>query len=102
MLDIDAVSSEQAEQRVGQLIHWRYGTGWGAARRVLGTFLLPKLADAAHFGALVAAEQTMLPALDVAPPDTEWDAQQVTVDARHHLVYSVATRLAYRWLDRHN
>lgn len=100
VLDIDDFRSDEAEQRFGQLVHWAYGTGWGAARGALGTFLHPLLADAAHLGTVWGAEQVMLPALDVAPPATEWGAEEVAVDAWHHLVYVAATGVAYRWLDR--
>ena len=37
----------------------------------------------------------MLPALDVAPPLTEWGAQEVAIDAFHHIVYAIATGVAY-------
>lgn len=99
VLDIEEFRSEDAEQRFGQLVHWGYGTGWGAARGVLATFLPPLAADAGHLAALWGSEQVMLPTLDVAPPATEWGAQEVAVDAWHHLVYVAATGLAYRWLD---
>jgi hypothetical protein len=39
ILDIERFTSEEAEQRFGQLVHWAYGTGWGAARGILGTML---------------------------------------------------------------
>jgi len=42
----------------------------------------------------------MLPALGVAPPLTEWGAEEVAVDALHHLVYAGATGIAYLLLDR--
>lgn len=100
VLDIDEFSSEDAEQRFGQLVHWGYGTGWGAVRGVLGSSLPPAMADAGHFTALWGSEHVMLPTLDVAPPATEWGAEEIAVDAWHHLVYVVATGLAYRWLDR--
>jgi hypothetical protein len=99
VLDIGGFTSEDAEQRFGQLVHWAYGTGWGAVRGVLGTVLPPAVADAAHFAAVWGSEQVMLPALEVAPPATEWGAEEVAVDAWHHAVYILATGLAYRWLD---
>lgn len=102
VLDIEEFTSEEAEQRFGQMVHWGYGTGWGAARGVLGTFLPPTLADAGHLTAVMGAEQVVLPRLDVAPPATEWGAQEVAIDAWHHLVYVAATGLAYRWLDQRN
>jgi hypothetical protein len=99
VLDIERFTSEEAEQRFGQLVHWAYGTGWGAARGILGTVMRPAAADAAHFVALWGTEQVMLPALEVAPPATEWGAKEIAVDAWHHAVYIVATGVAYRWLD---
>jgi hypothetical protein len=42
----------------------------------------------------------MLPALEVAPPLTEWGAKEIAVDALHHLVYAAATGAAYSLLDR--
>jgi hypothetical protein len=102
VLGIAEFSSEEAEQRFGQLVHWGYGTGWGGVRGVLGSFLPPAMADAGHFAALWGSEHVMLPTLDVAPPATEWGAEEVAVDAWHHLVYIAAAGIAYRWLDRRN
>lgn len=100
VLGIDGFTSDEAQERFGQLVHWGYGTGWGAARGVFGTVLPPAVADVAHFGAVWGAEQVMLPALDVAPPATQWGAEEVAIDAWHHFVYIAATGLAYRWFDR--
>ncbi len=41
----------------------------------------------------------MLPALDVAPPASEMEPVELAIDACHHLVYAVATGLAYRALE---
>jgi hypothetical protein len=57
------------------------------------------MADAGHFVALRGSEHVMLPTLDVARPATEWGAEEVAVDAWHHLVCVVSTGLASRWLD---
>jgi hypothetical protein len=40
----------------------------------------------------------MLPALGVSPPLWEWGATEIAIDAGHHVVYSVATSLAYEAL----
>jgi hypothetical protein len=80
-------------------VHWLYGTGWGVARGVLDAAgVRPGAATAAHGGALWASEQVMLPALGVAPPLWEWGAAEVAIDAAHHVVYTVATSLAYEAL----
>lgn len=54
-------------------------------------------ADAAS--EVYGTEQVMLPALDGAPPATEWGAEEVAIDAWHHLVYGLATGAAYELLD---
>jgi hypothetical protein len=42
----------------------------------------------------------ILPALDVAPPVTMWGGREVAIHAWHHLVYVVATGVAYEMLER--
>jgi hypothetical protein len=92
---------EEGEARFSTLVHWGYGTGWGAVRGLVGTTGLEgPAAAAAHFGAVWGAEQVMLPALDVAPPFWTWGAKEVGIDAFHHLVYATATSVAYSVLDR--
>ena len=36
----------------------------------------------------------------MAPPAWEWGAQDIAVDALHHVVYLAATDIAYAALDR--
>jgi hypothetical protein len=92
---------EKEEARFATLVHWGYGTSWGAARGLIGAAgLRGARAEAAHFGAVWGTEQVVLPALDVAPPFWEWGAKEVIIDAFHHLVYVSATGIAYRLLDR--
>ncbi len=92
---------EEGEARFSTLVHWGYGTGWGAVRGLVGTAGLEgPAAAAAYFGAVWGAEQVMLPALDVAPPFWTWGAKEVGIDAFHHLVYATATSVAYSVLDR--
>ncbi len=92
---------EEGEARFSTLVHWGYGTGWGAVRGLVGSAGLEgPAAAAAHFGAVWGAEQVMLPALDVAPPFWTWGAKEVGIDAFHHLVYATATGAAYAVLDR--
>lgn len=91
--------SEKA--RFSSIVHWGYGTSWGAVRGLIGAAGLRGLrANAAHLGAVWGAEQAMLPALGVAPPFWEWGAKEVASDAFHHLVYASATGAAYALLDR--
>lgn len=101
VLGIDSFSDDAAEQRFSQLVHWGYGTGWGAARGLLRAVgLRPRQATIGHFVLVYGGEQVMLPALDVSPPATQWGPTEVAIDAWHHLVYVGTTGLAYEWLAR--
>lgn len=92
---------ERGEARFATLVHWGYGTGWGAVRGLVGAAgLKGPAAAAAHFGAVWGSEQVMLPTLGVAPPFWTWGAKEVGIDAFHHLVYAAATSAAYAALDR--
>ena len=92
---------QSEEARFSSIVHWGYGTSWGAVRGLIGAAGLRGLrANAAHLGAVWGTEQAMLPALGVAPPFWEWGAKEVAIDAFHHLVYAGATGAAYALLDR--
>jgi hypothetical protein len=92
---------QSEEARFSSIVHWGYGTSWGAVRGLIGAAGLRGLrANATHLGAVWGAEQAMLPALGVAPPFWEWGAKEVASDAFHHLVYASATGAAYALLDR--
>ena len=92
---------EASEARFSNVVHWGYGTMWGAPRGLLAAAgLSGPAATAAHLAAVWGSEQVMLPALGVTPPLTEWGAKEVAIDAFHHLVYATATGVAYSFLDR--
>lgn len=92
---------EQGEHRFNNLVHWAYGTSWGAVRGALGAAGVKGApAAAAHLGAVWGAEQVVLPATGAGAPATEWGATEVAIDLWHHAVYAVACTLAYAWLDR--
>ena len=94
-------TGESEQARFSNLVHWGYGTSWGAVRGLIDAAGLEgKEAAAAHFLALWGSEQVMLPALGVAPPFWQWGAKEVAIDAFHHLVYAGATGVAYVALDR--
>jgi hypothetical protein len=92
---------EQGERRFNTLVHWGYGTGWGAARGVFAAIGLSGVpATLAHLGVVWGGEQMALPATGAAPPATQWGTSEVAIDLWHHIVYVGATTLAYGWLDR--
>ena len=92
---------QKQEARFSNIVHWGYGTSWGAVRGLIAAAGLrgPRAAGV-HFGAVWGGEQVMLPALGVAPPLWEWGVEEVAIDALHHLVYAGATSAAYALLDR--
>lgn len=94
-------ADEDQEEKVNNLLHWAYGTAWGAARGLLSAAGLgPAVATGAHFGLVWGSAAAMLPALRIAPPPTEWSLEEIVTDAWHHLVYALAAGAAYEALDR--
>lgn len=92
---------EAGQKRFANLVHWGYGTGWGAVRGVLAALGLPApAATAAHLAIVWGAEQVMLPGLEVTPPLTQWGTKEVAADTWHHLVYAAAAGTAYELLER--
>ncbi len=92
---------DAAKARFSNLVHWAYGTSWGGYRGLLAGLGLPgPAATGAHLATVWGSELVMLPALDVAPPVSEWGGTEIAIDGWHHLVYVTATALAYRFLDR--
>lgn len=91
---------EDGQARFSNIIHWSYGTSWGAARGVIDAMgLTGTTAAAAHFAAVWGSAQVMLPALDVAPLAWEMPPKELAIDAFHHAVYAGATSLAFAALD---
>jgi hypothetical protein len=100
LLSVEPVG-EAERQRFSNLVHWTYGTLWGAFRGLLAALgLSGPPAAAAHLAAVWGTELVMLPALGVTPPATEWGAGEVAIDAWHHVVYVTATAIAYNLVDR--
>ncbi|MGB9376368.1 MAG: hypothetical protein WCB04_02535 [Mycobacteriales bacterium] len=94
-------ADEQDKERFGTAVHWGYGTGWGAVRGVLAALGLRGVgATGVHLGLLWGSEIVLLPALDVAPPITDWEPEEVAIDALHHVVYAVVTAMTFELLDR--
>jgi hypothetical protein len=96
VLGIRSFEDGVAQARFNDLSHWGYGTGWGVVRGLLDAAgLPPRTATAAHGAAIWGSAQVALPALDIAPPSVFWPKEEIAIDAFHHLVYAVATGLAY-------
>lgn len=99
-LGIEEFENAAAERRFSNLVHWGYGTGWGVVRGLLrAAGAPPGLATAGHFAAIWGSSLVTLPVLDVAPPVTMWGGTEIAIDVWHHMVYVVATGVAYEALD---
>lgn len=93
-------TSEQARERLSTLVHWSYGTGWGAVRGLIGAAgIAGPGAAVLHFLLVWGAELVTLPALGVAPPPWEWGSEELAIDMLHHGVYVTTTSLAYAALE---
>jgi hypothetical protein len=93
----------EGRARFATVVHWTYGTAWGAARGLLDVAgLRGAPAAAGHFIFVWGAAQVMLPALDVAPPAWKSQRTEVGIDVLHHAVYAVGTGLAFAALQQHS
>jgi len=93
----------QGKAKFESIVHWGYGTAWGAARGLVALTGLrnPAAAGMIHLAAVWGVAQVMLPSLDVARPVSEWSAEEVAIDLFHHIVYVAAVGAAYDFIDRH-
>jgi len=92
---------EQQAKRFAAIVHWAYGTGWGAVRGLLGCTSLPApAASAVHMAMLWGSEQVSLPALGVSPPLTRQAPVEIAIEAWHVAVYAAAAGAAYEALNR--
>ena len=100
VLGIKSFPSDRAKNTFSNVVHWGYGTSWGAVRGVMRALgMSPVAATGAHFSAVWGSEQVMLPALEVAPPVTMWGKEEIAIDGFHHLVYVTATGISYELLN---
>jgi hypothetical protein len=79
VLRIEEFQSDAAEERFSNLVHWGYGTAWGALRGLLGA-TGRRSAGIAHLAAIWGSALVLLPTLDVAPPVTMRDRREVAID----------------------
>jgi hypothetical protein len=92
---------ESGKTRLNYLTHFSYGAAWGVPRALMELFgLRGWRADAAHFAAVQAGAASMLPALDLAPPPTEWPKKQIGLETLYHAVYAGTTGVALGFMDR--
>jgi hypothetical protein len=86
--------------RFSNLVHWAYGTSWGAVRGLIAAFGgRGTRAAATHFALVWGTEQVMLPALEVSSPPWQWGAEALAIDGLHHAVYAGVTGIAYELID---
>ncbi len=91
---------EDGQARFSSIVHWSYGTSWGAVRGLLqAAGIEGSTAAAVHFAAVWGSSQVMLPGLDVAPPPWKSLPGELAIDALHHAVYAVATGIAFAALE---
>ncbi len=95
-----APRDEAGKARFSTVVHWSYGTSWGAVRGLLGAGGVDGAkATGVHFATIWGGAQVMLSVLDVAPPPWETEPKEIAIDAFHHAVYVVATAIAFSALD---
>ncbi len=95
----DAVGVELPEAAAGptnDVVHWMTGVGWAVGGSLLAaTTPVPALAAGLASGAgAFAGAYTILPAIGVYQPVTEYDPKTLAKDAFAHAVYGLATGLA--------
>lgn len=89
--------AEQHIELVNNVVHWAYGTGWGAAYGIVeGSLRRPRVSHGIAFGLVVwAVSLVELPAIGVAPPPREYPPQELALDASYHLVYGLGVGAAF-------
>lgn len=93
--------SEEEKSKFSTLVHWAYGTSWGAFRGLLSEAGIKGwTATASHFGAIYGMAMIIMPSLKVAPPVSEWDSKTLISGGIHHALYSVSAGLVYDALDK--
>jgi len=91
--------SEEDTGTLNNVMHWLYGTGWGALFGLTAAGREPGLGVA--FAVTVwGASQVELPAMKLAPPIWEnLDPKTLGPDVGFHVVYGVAVATAYKALS---
>ena len=85
---------------VTQVVHWVYGTTWGAFYGLVQESVeQPVASGVALAGAVVVTDYTLLPAMNLYKPPWRYPASTLAKDFGHHLVYGLSVAGAYRALD---
>jgi hypothetical protein len=93
--------SREHQQRFGTIVHWLYGTAWGAVPGLLvGLGSSGRRTAMGTWAAIWGTEQAMLPALIDSPPLSEQEPKTVAIDVAHHAVYAVVTTAVLAMLNR--
>jgi len=70
--------AEAEKARFATVVHWAYGTAWGALRSVLGAAgPSGPVAGGAHFAAVWGSGLVLPPRLGVAPPVGKWGTKRL-------------------------
>lgn len=86
---------------VTQVVHWVYGTSWGAVYALIEESLRrPVVSGVAVTGAVMTSDYTVLPAMKLYEPPWKYPATTLGKDFANHLVHGLAIAGAYRALDR--
>jgi hypothetical protein len=84
-----------------QVVHWLYGTTWGAVYALIEESVQkPLVSGAALTTSVMAADYTLLPLMRLYRPPWRYPAKTLGVDYATHLVHGYAVAAAYRGLDR--
>jgi hypothetical protein len=98
LLKLEPRNSDELN-RLGQVVHWQYGTSQGAIRGLMSAAALREpLASILFFAAVWGVDLAVVPELTDNKPASEWGAEELAIDALHHLVFVGVTALALRTL----
>ena len=84
------------------VMHWGYGTGWGAVYgRLTGSLGRSRLRDGLLFGAAVwMMSYVQLVPMGLYEPPWKYPPKELAMDLSYHLVYGAGVAGGYRILDR--
>ncbi len=97
----DQTIDDETKAQAGQVVHWGYGSAWGAAYGVLqASFKAPTSLGGALFGAAVGmVSQTLLPAMGLQNSMKRNPAALTAYYLAGHVVYGLSVALTWRVLN---